>query len=64
MCHINLLIINFRTLEHEFDGVKTHFDDEVQQREECGHQVSTLGMQKARRFFNSTICVTCYQNRT
>jgi myosin heavy chain 6/7 len=33
------LLGRFRTLEHEFDGVKTHFDDEVQQREECGHQV-------------------------
>ena len=34
------LLGRFRTLEHEFDGVKTHFDDEVQQREECGHQLN------------------------
>merc|ERR1712203_502694 len=28
------LLGRFRTLEHEFDGVKIHFDDEVQQKED------------------------------
>jgi len=37
---LNHISYRFRTLEHEFDGVKTHFDDEVQQREECGHQLN------------------------
>merc|ERR1739844_872922 len=33
------LLGRFRTLEHEFDGVKIHFDDEVQQKEEVQRQV-------------------------
>lgn len=38
----------FRTLEHEFDGVKTHFDDEVQQREECCHQLNKVWLSTSR----------------
>ena len=30
----------FRTLEHEYDGVKCHCDDEIQQREEVQRQVA------------------------
>merc|ERR1712141_44334 len=33
------LLGRFRTLEHEFDGVKIHFDDEVQQKEDVARQV-------------------------
>ena len=33
------LLGRFRTLEHEFDGVKIHFDDEVQQKEDVQRQV-------------------------
>lgn len=32
--------IRFRTLEHEYDGVKSHCDDEIQQKEECQRQVA------------------------
>ena len=34
------LLGRFRTLEHEYDGVKCHFDDEVQQKEEVQRQVN------------------------
>ena len=30
----------FRTVEHEYDGVKCHCDDEIQQREEVQRQVA------------------------
>ena len=29
------LLGKFRTIEHEYDGVKEHFDDELQQKEEA-----------------------------
>merc|ERR1711962_449177 len=32
------LLGRFRTLEHEYDGVKEHFEDEVQQKNEAGRQ--------------------------
>ena len=33
------LLGRFRTLEHEYDGVKTHCDDEIQQKEEIARQL-------------------------
>ena len=34
----------FRTLEHEYDGVKSHMDDEIQQKDEVGRTLNkTLG---------------------
>ncbi len=38
------LLGRFRTLEHEFDGVKSHLDDEVQQKDEVARSLNkTLG---------------------
>merc|ERR1719479_775754 len=36
------LLGKFRTLEHEYDGVKEHFDDEMQQKEEAGRQLQKM----------------------
>merc|ERR1712223_1657445 len=36
------LLGRFRTLEHEYDGVKGHLDDEIQQKEEVGRQVNKV----------------------
>merc|ERR1712223_1296719 len=36
------LLGRFRTLEHEYDGVKSHMDDEIQQKEEVGRQVNKV----------------------
>ena len=36
------LLGRFRTLEHEFDGVKSHLDDEVQQKEEVGRSLNKV----------------------
>merc|ERR1712038_659378 len=36
------LLGKFRTLEHEYDGVKEHFDDELQQKEEASRQLQKL----------------------
>ena len=33
------LLGRFRTLEHEYDGVKEHFEDELQQKTEAGRQL-------------------------
>ena len=38
------LLGRFRTLEHEYDGVKSHMDDEIQQKDEVGRTLNkTLG---------------------
>lgn len=38
------LLGRFRTLEHEYDGVRGHMDDEIQQKEEVGRQLNkTIG---------------------
>merc|ERR1712223_1003983 len=36
------LLGKFRTLEHEYDGVKEHFDDEMQQKEEVARQLQKM----------------------
>jgi len=36
------LLGRFRTLEHEYDGVKEHFDDEMQQKDEAVRQLQKL----------------------
>jgi myosin heavy chain 6/7 len=36
------LLGRFRTLEHEYDGVKEHFDDEMQQKDEAGRQLQKM----------------------
>ena len=36
------LLGRFRTLEHEFDGVKSHLDDEVQQKDEVGRSLNKV----------------------
>jgi len=36
------LLGRFRTLEHEYDGVKEHFEDEQQQKNEAGRQLQKL----------------------
>merc|ERR1719225_1525331 len=36
------LLGKFRTLEHEYDGVKEHFDDEMQQKEEAARQLQKM----------------------
>ena len=36
------LLGKFRTIEHEYDGVKEHFDDELQQKEEAARQLQKL----------------------
>merc|ERR1711872_912700 len=36
------LLGRFRTIEHEYDGVKEHFDDELQQKEEAARQLQKL----------------------
>ena len=36
------LLGRFRTLEHEYDGVKEHFEDELQQKTEAGRQLQKL----------------------
>jgi len=36
------LLGRFRTLEHEYDGVKEHFEDELQQKNEAGRQLQKL----------------------
>merc|ERR1719295_1244268 len=36
------LLGRFRTLEHEYDGVKEHFDDEMQQKEEAARTLQKL----------------------
>jgi len=33
------LLGKYRTIEHEYDGVKEHFDDELQQKEEAARQL-------------------------
>merc|ERR1711935_1215545 len=38
------LLGRFRTLEHEYDGVKSHMDDEIQQKDEVGRTLNkTMG---------------------
>ena len=38
------LLGRFRTLEHEYDGVKSHLDDEIQQKDEVGRTLNkTMG---------------------
>jgi len=32
----------YHTLEHEYDGIKSHFDDEVQSKDECNHQLNKV----------------------
>merc|ERR1719411_2167817 len=34
------LLGRFRTLEHEYDGVKSHLDDEIQQKDEVGRTLN------------------------
>merc|ERR1719239_523034 len=36
------LLGRFRTLEHEYDGVKEHFEDELQQKTEAGRHLQKL----------------------
>merc|ERR1719356_2033737 len=36
------LLGRFRTIEHEYDGVKEHFDDEMQQKEEAARTLQKL----------------------
>merc|ERR1719225_747653 len=36
------LLGKYRTVEHEYDGVKEHFDDELQQKEEAARQLQKL----------------------
>merc|ERR1719210_1451443 len=36
------LLGRFRTLEHEYDGVKGHLDDEIQQKDEVGRQLNKI----------------------
>merc|ERR1712226_1123214 len=34
------LLGRYRTLEHEFDGIRAHYDDEAQQKDEVGRQLN------------------------
>ena len=36
------LLGRYRTLEHEYDGIKEHFDDEQQQKEEAARQLQKM----------------------